>query len=540
MEVGKIQTNIHKLQTQKQTKVAFGSAHGVIERSKVKKAVIEKMPDAAKRMIKLKWLKGEVGGILITAIGTGIVAPIFIAFNPLSDKDENTKKYTAMRQPVSAVLAILIQLGLLKPLESIYEKLSNVGNLGKSVWFNQEKLHSESFYEDKAKISKMSKKDAEKFVEKQMSADIEKVANELHKNGFIKFSNNTRFDGKNLGGVINAALEERIKAQQAIFDDSSDKKKVEAKVKRAFLLLTEEKQNGKPINIVEELCNKLVNTEITTKEEIHEIVTNWKNQYGGNKDLKELADEFLRRADVSDIKGRAEQTLNKIEIFKKALKNSRLIQSNSEVILGNLEQLKAGTDLDKIFETLANVAKENADNPDVGGLTKMLNTIKNTSDENLRKEYIDKFIARVNSYIAAGDNVEKIIEVYQKGHYTDQKDTADATIKLLKSLKVDETKEISDVRAVVRNIGEKLGLSLKGDDKFEFEIVKELRNKIEKKIKGFKQVSNILVGLFITLPITCNILNWVYPRFMDIFLPQLANSKKSEAPEEKADKGGRK
>ena len=193
---------------------------------------------------------------------------------------------------------------------------------------------------------KGTKKDAEKFVEKQMSADIEKVANELHKNGFIKFSNNTRFDGKNLGGVINAALEERIKAQQAIFDDSSDKKKVEAKAKRAFLLLTEEKQKGNTINIVEKLCNQLVDTEITTREEIHEIVTNWKNQYGGNKDLKELADEFLRRTDVSDIKGRAEQTLNKIKIFEKALENSRLIQSNSEVILENLEKLKVETNVE--------------------------------------------------------------------------------------------------------------------------------------------------------------------------------------------------
>ncbi|MBQ3819571.1 hypothetical protein II810_03905, partial [bacterium] len=33
-------------------------------------------------MESLKWLKGEIGGILITAVGTGLVAPIFIGFNP--------------------------------------------------------------------------------------------------------------------------------------------------------------------------------------------------------------------------------------------------------------------------------------------------------------------------------------------------------------------------------------------------------------------------------------------------------------------------
>ena len=59
---------------------------------------------AIKFMKKLEWLKGEIGGILITAIGTGLVAPFPIAFNPFvkAPKDateeqkkdlENTKKY---------------------------------------------------------------------------------------------------------------------------------------------------------------------------------------------------------------------------------------------------------------------------------------------------------------------------------------------------------------------------------------------------------------------------------------------------------------
>ena len=73
------------------------------------------------------WLKGEIGGILLTAIGTGLVAPIFIGFNPFvhapknatqKEKDDvkNTKQYTAMRQPVSAALAILQDLILISRL----------------------------------------------------------------------------------------------------------------------------------------------------------------------------------------------------------------------------------------------------------------------------------------------------------------------------------------------------------------------------------------------------------------------------------------
>ena len=76
--------------------------------------IVESLPDkkAIKRMEKMEWLKGEAGGIAITAFGTGFVAPWPIAFNPFVkapkgateeeiDDLNKTKKYTAMRQVVS-------------------------------------------------------------------------------------------------------------------------------------------------------------------------------------------------------------------------------------------------------------------------------------------------------------------------------------------------------------------------------------------------------------------------------------------------------
>ena len=35
-----------------------------------------------------------------------------------------------------------------------------------------------------------------------------------------------------------------------------------------------------------------------------------------------------------------------------------------------------------------------------------------------------------------------------------------------------------------------------------------------------------IITIFITLPITCNLLNWVYPRFMELVFPRLAGVKK--------------
>ena len=95
-------------------------------------------------MKKLDVLKGELGGILITALGTGLVAPIFIAYNPFvkAPKDatpeekqevENTKQYTAMRQPISAVLAALFQAGVLNPIDKCLDKWTNDPNYSKNV-----------------------------------------------------------------------------------------------------------------------------------------------------------------------------------------------------------------------------------------------------------------------------------------------------------------------------------------------------------------------------------------------------------------------
>ena len=115
----------------------------------INKEIMEQLPNktAIKVMEKFKWLKGELGGILITALGTGAVAPIFIAYNPFvkAPKDatkeqkedvENTKKYTAMRQPVSAVLAVLIQTSILKPIDKGLAILFNNPKYDKNVCIN--------------------------------------------------------------------------------------------------------------------------------------------------------------------------------------------------------------------------------------------------------------------------------------------------------------------------------------------------------------------------------------------------------------------
>lgn len=76
------------------------------------KKITENSPKFAKILTKLGQNNGEALNIIVTAIGTALVAPFFIAFNPLSKEDKDTKIYSAMRQPISAVIAVGSQLGI--------------------------------------------------------------------------------------------------------------------------------------------------------------------------------------------------------------------------------------------------------------------------------------------------------------------------------------------------------------------------------------------------------------------------------------------
>lgn len=65
----------------------------------------------------------EIKTILFTALGTGIIAPIVLTINPIAKEDEKTKKYTALRQPLSAGLAVITQVGINTPIPKMIDRL---------------------------------------------------------------------------------------------------------------------------------------------------------------------------------------------------------------------------------------------------------------------------------------------------------------------------------------------------------------------------------------------------------------------------------
>lgn len=92
--------------------------YGYTGARRLKDAIYENSKGAQKVLQSLGLNDGENLNNIVTAVGTSAVAPIFIRYNPISKEDKETKGYTAMRQPISAVIALAFQI----PIMTAYNK----------------------------------------------------------------------------------------------------------------------------------------------------------------------------------------------------------------------------------------------------------------------------------------------------------------------------------------------------------------------------------------------------------------------------------
>ena len=73
------------------------------------------------------------------------------------------------------------------------------------------------------------------------------------------------------------------------------------------------------------------------------------------------------------------------------------------------------------------------------------------------------------------------------------------------------------------------------DKSFIQEVAAKLKDLTKSHIDGTKRISLLLVALAM-LPVSCSLLNWIYPRFMDAVFPNLSNKKHSNESKELVDK----
>lgn len=443
---------------------------------------------------KLKWFDGEQGRILITALGTGVIAPLFIAWNPYVKPKENateeekenlkkTQKYTAMRQPISAGLAIPIQLSLITPIEKGLDIIFNNPKYSKFLptYLDKSALQDDKYIErqEKSKLKNENqslskeefKRALEQNVETTKNQQIADVARGLVDSGQIRIREGAeglvddksvieslRNEIKNYASDTNFLRYDSLSDEDLIklFNDpNADISEVttgkESYVKRAETLI-----NNKTA-LQDALVTNLPNDKSNLTEYFKKLADKT-----SDLDLKKVYQEFVDLADNKAQTSRAARTIERIQKIEEACGGSfdankylNKMKSDDNVLLGKLRRF-------------AQISKNLEENP-------------------------------------AG--IKKAIEELAQNCQFDKND-----------------KQLNTIFHDISTFGDDFA-KLKG--KISKDIVKGYKNMIKSRYRFIKELVGISLGLFVTVPVTCHALNWVYPRFMDKFFPNLSKTKKT-------------
>lgn len=472
------------------------------------------------KMKKAEWLKGEIGGILLTALGTGAVAPIFIGFNPFvkpkkdatpQEKEDlkNTKLYTAMRQPISAALAILFQASVQKyidkGLDAIFNKADRAKNFRENL--DQSYLNTETYVKDNVKkalkergIKKPSLisswfgpkkiRDGEKIsLRDQYDMIINDKVEAIRDKQLEDITEAFKRDNKiYVGGEVAAdgtiKLGKRELGAQSVAELVN--KQIEEYKKAASKLI---KTDGK----IDEYLDK-ADIFIEQESKIRKIFADnpWKDIKATNDPVK-----------LKDLYGKTNKMLE--EALKK--EDNPKLQGIIQGILNESEDLRAY----KVQRTLDRIDYIKDMCKSRGGYTR----------ENYREALIDRndVLHRIKSRLE-GCKIKDVAKATET-------EIGSAIEKIKQCCCFKDSDSLTEAVLRYTDTFSKDPVALK--NKIYKDIAKGYKELVKNHYKSWNQVSKILVGVFVTLPITCTALNWVYPRFMELFFPKLAGVKKKSS-----------
>lgn len=473
MKIDKIQQNYYAYpqNQQRQYSPSFQSAPLTerITNSLAGKNVLKFMKE------KLSWMKGEIGGVGMTALGTGLVAPWPIAFNPFvkAPKDatpeevqdvKNTKIYTAWRQPISAVLAGIFQILAIQPIDKGLDYIYNTPEFAKhfDIDTNQSLVNNDNFVKRtvqkqmkaEGKTAKsLGKQEFEALLKERVKAykdkQISDLAEQLKTTHQISVGGEL-IDNSKVAKIVNEQLDSYIEDATKL---KIDKKGLTFYSERAKVLIENEAH-------IREIFSNLPKEDAALQEHLKCLLTK-----ESNRDVRVLIEEILERS--PEIRqNRIDRTLARI---------------------GKIKELCGGTySFDNYMDAMA---KRNAE------LDKVITKLEMSKIKDLR--------------LAEPQVIEKAIkEAIEHCHFEEKNSLLES---ILHDTQAFNTKKEKLVDKIYKDVA-------KGYKKF-----------VSNSYKSHNQLWKILIGVCITLPITCNVLNWVYPRFMNLVFPKLAGSKAKQA-----------
>jgi len=413
----------------------------------LQKEVEAYLPKPIQIINKMKSLVGEVPNIIINALGTGLIAPIFIKHNFLSKADDETRTYSALRQPISAVLAVLTQAGILIPINGLIDKMSNAGEF--STKYSKTGFQDISYIEKLVKINRpgLSKMQVSELAKSTQLEQLEPLITNVKKNNTIQYLRN--------GKKVSVTEGE-------------------------FLTLLKETVGDMHVHVCENL-----------------------NRYKTEKIDKQIIRGEYFRTKSKTVKPVLSDILDKIETTQKHSDVNAWLKSK----IKTLKSEKADKELISIVDEISKMLD--------------LKTIKCKTLEVVEKcakfgectskeEVVEKISENINKAITKMNVDKKTIEELQNAIETAAKPNATAAEK---------------AAATAKKLAQKAKTISQKD--FVYDVVQKHIKNVNSNVKGLKQMVGLVVSLAI-LPFTCSLLNYIYPKFMDLVFPELSKTKHSK------------
>lgn len=437
MKISALNESYKVASSARKANVSFGSAASTAASSAAK------VGGKAAKTVKLHWFvdllewaknSSEKSTILATAIGTAFVAPIFIAFNPFSKEDKDTKTYSAARQPISAIITVFTQIFINNKFNRWLDRLASTAKDGRFKDIDLSKKPSASYLKQEIKHANPymdNKKVMEQVKQKQNNVLYSYIDDER----------------KRLMGKDPKELEAFIKSKANENAETLAKDPKYIQAKKDLEYFTYEKMIG-------------LEDYKAAREEIElEIKHN-----GKNLSKKQLKASIKAETTEEKVKERA------IKIVE------RKVEAETKSKWETARAIKSGT---KIEDLLVDSKSKK------GAIENEIKAAKESGNHIIieLKEQLDVVNKRIEKLEKDGINTSK---KYVGKTYED-------ALKMVK---------------IKKYINGTLSFA-------------------EERLSKMKSWGGIIVSLA-TLPFTCGLLNWAYPRLMEKFMPEVSKSKKTK------------
>lgn len=367
------------------------------------------MPGSLKMMSKLAKNMGEVQNIIINSLGTGLIAPIFIKWNPLSKTDEDTRTYSAWRQPISAVLAVVTQAGITAPFNTLITNMSNSGYLGER--YNKSALRDDDYIEKLVKraMPNATKEQIAKEVASKKTEQIEAMLTSLKNKNAIMLKN---YKGETVPlskteytNLLTETVDDLLKGinetnKEIITTSKKRKARSEylrthnADASKALQEINDELQKTTSVSSIKTFINKKIKS-LQASGADPELIQMLK-EVSGRAPVTKKTDKAADKAILKAMKGKVNKMMGHVKKYANVTSANEVIANVENSVKGQLEEVKeARKFLEGIKKAIIN------ENISVAEIEKMFtDKLAQTKNKLLNKSFANEVIEKMKVNVA--------------------------------------------------------------------------------------------------------------------------------------------